>query len=170
MTPAAGGSRTAAYVATETAHTVRIFGTMDAKNGRYKMITKDEAIKAAETLKEWCGGKPCNNCPFGIKEDEGEYRCYFALGGFPARWKIPKACRWTKTDLELAKALKAVGAQVIVLTNTGVEWRSKSPAGTMTARPARPAPACTARGTRPARPACCRGASNHAGRRTNDLR
>lgn len=95
------------------------------------MITKDEAIKAAETLKEWCGGKLCNNCPFGIKEDEGEYRCYFALGGFPARWKIPKACRWTKTDLELAKALKAVGAQVIVLTNTGVEWRSKSPAGTI---------------------------------------
>ena len=45
------------------------------------MITKDEAIKAAETLKEWCGGKPCNNCPFGIKEDEGEYGCYFALGG-----------------------------------------------------------------------------------------
>lgn len=72
------------------------------------MITENEAIKAAEMLKEWCGGKLCNNCPFGIKEDEGEYRCYFALGGFPAMWKIPKACRWTDTDVELAKALKKV--------------------------------------------------------------
>lgn len=90
------------------------------------MITKDEAIKAAETMKEWCEGKLCNNCPFGIKEDEGEYRCYFALGGFPARWKIPKACRWTKTDLELAKALKKAGADKVFRTRTGefVLWQS----------------------------------------------
>lgn len=127
MTPAAGGNRTAAYVATGTAHTARIFGTKDAKNGRYKMITKDEAIKAAETLKEWCGGKLCNNCPFGIKEDEGEYRCYFALGGFPARWKIPKACRWTKTDLELAKALKKVGCTEVCRPkyNPIALWRAR---------------------------------------------
>lgn len=95
------------------------------------MITKDEAIKAAETLKEWCGGKLCNNCPFGIKEDEGEYRCYFALGGFPARWKIPKACRWTKTDLELAKVLKKAGSIKVFRARTEdrVLWESNNQLG-----------------------------------------
>ena len=38
MTPAAGGNRTTAYAAMATAHTARIFGTMDAKNGRNPMI------------------------------------------------------------------------------------------------------------------------------------
>lgn len=95
------------------------------------MITKDEAINAAETLKEWCGGKPCNNCPFGIKEDEGEYGCYFALGGFPARWKIPKPCRWTDTDVELAKALKKAGADKVLLLHICeyVIWESSNQRG-----------------------------------------
>lgn len=95
------------------------------------MVTKDEAIKAAEMLKEWREGHLCKACPFGKRMDVGEYRCYFASGCVPFGWNIPKPCRWTDTDVELAKALKAAGAQVIVLTNTGVEWRSKSPAGTI---------------------------------------
>ncbi len=89
------------------------------------MVTRDEAIKAAETLKEWCEGRSCNKCVFET------YDCAFRMGRTPSNWDIPKPCRWTDTDVELAKALKAAGAQVIVLTNTGVEWRSKSPAGTI---------------------------------------
>lgn len=89
------------------------------------MVTKDEAIKAAEMLKEWCEGQEkCTTCAFCDKD-----AC--RIRGFPERWDIKRSCRWTDTDVELAKALKAAGAQVIVLTNTGVEWRSKSPAGTI---------------------------------------
>lgn len=89
------------------------------------MITKDEAIKAAEMLQEWCEGQEkCTTCAFCDKD-----AC--RIRGFPERWDIKRLCRWTDTDVELAKALKAAGAQVIVLTNTGVEWRSKSPAGTI---------------------------------------
>lgn len=95
------------------------------------MITKDEAITAAGTLKEWCEGRLCKACPFGQRMNIGEYKCYFASGFVPLRWDIQKPCRWTDTDVELAKALKAAGAQVIVLTNTGAEWLSKSPAGTI---------------------------------------
>ena len=47
-------------------------------------------------------------------------------GGFPARWKIPKACRWTKTDLELAKALKKVGCIEVYRSkyNSIALWRT----------------------------------------------
>lgn len=73
------------------------------------MVTKNEAIKAAETLKEWCEGHLCKACPFGKRMDVGEYKCYFASECVPLRWNIPKPCRWTDTDVELAKALKKVG-------------------------------------------------------------
>lgn len=93
------------------------------------MVTKDEAIKAAETLKEWCNSLPCKLCPF--TKNGNSMGCIFRTPDIPIDWKFQKPCRWTDTDVELAKALKAAGAQVIVLTNTGVEWRSKSPAGTI---------------------------------------
>lgn len=90
------------------------------------MITKDEAIKAAETLKEWCEGHLCKACPFGKRMDVGEYRCYFASGFIPLGWAIQKPCRWTKTDLEMAKALKKAGADKVFRTRTGefVLWQS----------------------------------------------
>ena len=73
------------------------------------MVTKDEAIKAAETLKEWCIKNNCESCPFFIAGNVKNPECIFALGGVPGVLKIPKLCRWTDTDVELAKALKKVG-------------------------------------------------------------
>lgn len=67
------------------------------------MITKDEAIKAAEMLQEWCEGQEkCTTCAFCDKD-----AC--RIRGFPERWDIKRLCRWTDTDVELAKALKKVG-------------------------------------------------------------
>ena len=66
------------------------------------MVTRDEAIKAAETLKEWCEGRSCNKCVFET------YDCAFRMGRTPSNWDIPKPCRLTDTDVELAKALKKV--------------------------------------------------------------
>ena len=71
------------------------------------MVTKDEAIKAAEMLKEWCDGLPCKCCPF--TRNGSSMGCIFRASEVPINWKIPKPCRWTDTDVELAKALKKAG-------------------------------------------------------------
>ena len=71
------------------------------------MATKDEAIKAVETLKEWCDGLACRYCPF--TNSKNSIGCIFRNDSIPTDWKLPKTCRWTDTDVELAKALKKVG-------------------------------------------------------------
>lgn len=95
------------------------------------MVTKDEAIKAAEMLKEWCEGHLCKACPFGERMDVGEYKCYFASGCVPFGWNIPKPCRWTDTDVELAKALKKAGADKVLRIRISeyVVWESSDQRG-----------------------------------------
>lgn len=89
------------------------------------MVTRDEAIKAAETLKKWCEGRSCNKCVFET------YECAFRMGRTPSNWDIPKPCRWTDTDVELAKALKKAGAdKVLRIRISGyVVWESSDQRG-----------------------------------------
>lgn len=82
-------------------------------------MTENEAIKAAETLKNWCSGKSCDRCVF--------YRnkCTVARD-IPSLWNTQKRCRWTETDLELAKALKKVGCTEVYRPkyNPIASWRN----------------------------------------------
>lgn len=67
------------------------------------MVTKDEVIKAAETLKEWCEQTPCDQCP----HDNGS--CCSLRGRDPALWDLPKPSRWSDADVQMAKAMKMYG-------------------------------------------------------------
>lgn len=89
------------------------------------MVTRDEAIKAAETLKEWCEGRSCNKCVFET------YECALMMGRNPSNWDIPKPCRWTDTDVELAKALKKAGADKVLRIRISeyVVWESSDQRG-----------------------------------------
>lgn len=68
------------------------------------MVTKDEAIKAAKTLKEWCNNqRRCCECSFG-----GEEYCGLEFT-MPSEWIIPKPSRWSDADVQMAKAMKMYG-------------------------------------------------------------
>lgn len=67
------------------------------------MVTKDEVIKAAKTLKEWCDQIPCDQCPY----DNGS--CCSLRGRDPALWDLPKPSRWSDADVQMAKAMKMYG-------------------------------------------------------------
>ena len=67
------------------------------------MVTKDEAIKAAETLKEWCEQTPCSQCPY----ESGS--CCSLRVRYPSLWDLPKPRRWSDADVQMAKALKMYG-------------------------------------------------------------
>ena len=89
------------------------------------MVTKDEAIKAAEMLKEWCAGqKKCTTCAFCDK-----VAC--SIMGFPEHWDIEKPCRWTDIDVELAKVLKKAGSIKVLKARTEdrVLWESNNQRG-----------------------------------------
>lgn len=84
------------------------------------MITENEAIKAAEMLKEWCDGLACTRCPFtrnGIATG-----CIFRHHDLPNQWKIPNPRRWTDDDIQLAKILKKLGVFQISYSSTGRPW------------------------------------------------
>ena len=93
------------------------------------MVTKDEAIKAAGTLKEWCDGLACRCCPF--TDSKNSMGCIFRNDSIPTDWKLPKTCRWTDTDVELAKALKKAGADKVLLLHICecVIWESSNQRG-----------------------------------------
>lgn len=95
------------------------------------MVTKDEAINAAETLKEWCIKNNCERCPFCKAGNAKNPGCIFALGNIPGVLKLPKLCRWTDTDVELAKALKKAGADKVLRTciSEYVVWESSDQRG-----------------------------------------
>lgn len=83
------------------------------------MITENEAFKAAEMLKEWCGGLQCKCCPF--TRNGSSMGCIFRAS-VPTNWKIPKPCRWTDDDIQLAKILKKLGVYKISYSNIGGPW------------------------------------------------
>ena len=89
------------------------------------MVTKDEAIKAAETLKEYCAeqGDDHKGCAFWRNEWCNLWMCT------PCDWCIPKASRWTDTDVELAKALKKAGADKVLHICECVVWESSNQRG-----------------------------------------
>ena len=78
-------------------------------------------IDAANLLKEHCEKnfreKECD-CPFNFGDDG-----ICIIGDLcPDAWEVPKLNRWTPEDVELAKALKVVGAKVIYKTLGSVYW------------------------------------------------
>ena len=77
------------------------------------MVTKDEVIKAAKTLKEWCGQISCDQCPY----ESGS--CCSLRGRDPALWDIPKPCRWSDADVQMAKAMKMYGYASVERLATG---------------------------------------------------
>ena len=83
------------------------------------MIAEDEAIKAAETLKEWCKGRMCRDCKFFIRNLND---CTFHQNGNPEDWHIPKPRRWTNGDIQLAKILKRLGVRRISYSSAGRPW------------------------------------------------
>lgn len=93
------------------------------------MVTKNEAIKAAEMLKEWCDGLPCKCCPF--TRNGSSMGCIFRASEVPINWKIPKPCRWTDIDVELAKVLKKAGSIKVFRARTEdrVLWESNNQLG-----------------------------------------
>lgn len=86
------------------------------------MVTKDEAIKAAETLQKYCAeqGEDHEGCAFWRNGWCNLWMCT------PRDWRIPRTSRWTDTDVKLAKALKKAGADKVFRTRTGefVLWQS----------------------------------------------
>ena len=82
-----------------------------------KVITENEAIKAAEMLKEWCDGLACTRCAFtrnGVATG-----CIFRHHDLPNQWKIPNPRRWTDDDIQLAKILKKLGVFQISYSSDG---------------------------------------------------
>ena len=70
------------------------------------MSEMQEVSKAVEVLKQYCVSRTCGDCVFG--SIFGPLCTLSTLNGIsPANWDIPKPCRWTQADLQLAKALKA---------------------------------------------------------------
>ena len=88
------------------------------------MVTKDEAIKAAETLKEWCEQTPCDQCPY----KSGSW-CALRVR-YPNEWKIPKPRRWSDADVQMAKAMKMYGYKsaerreegALVVRSSKISW------------------------------------------------
>lgn len=89
------------------------------------MITDNDAIKAAETLKEWCKGRMCRDCKFLIRNFND---CTFRQNGTPEDWHIPKPRRWTNDDIQLAKALKNFGVNEIT-SGTLHRWNTVNSCG-----------------------------------------
>ena len=89
-------------------------------------MTYEENMKlvdAAIMLREYC------------KSDDGKCgKCIFfdssgcAIYETPRFWSLPIITRWTPEDVALAKALKAVGAELIYRSgkNEAVYWRGNS--------------------------------------------
>lgn len=82
------------------------------------MMTEKEALQAAEFLRKWCMGRPCEGCVFQ------RYNC--GIGSrIPANWTIPKRRRWSDADIELAESLMAFGYEKVVKepdTRTYTTW------------------------------------------------
>lgn len=78
------------------------------------MVTKDEAIKAAETLKEWCKRRYCGNCEFYSEDGNCIFREHPA-----SLWHIPKPRRWSDADVQMAKAMKMYGYESVERLATG---------------------------------------------------
>lgn len=73
-------------------------------------MTEKEALQAAESLRKWCRGKPCEQCVF-----QGD-NC--GIGSrIPAKWTIPKRRRWSDADVALASALIKNGYEMISSVN-----------------------------------------------------
>lgn len=72
------------------------------------MVTKEEAIKAVETLKDYCKKheENCKDCVFYSGW------CVFWASS-PGNWTIPKQRRWSDADVAMAKALKMYGYTMV---------------------------------------------------------
>lgn len=90
------------------------------------MINEQDAIKAAETLKEWCKGRMCRDCKFRIRNFND---CTFRKNGTPKDWHIPNPHRWTDDDVQLAKVLKNLGVYSITYSSNKKPWWQTSWAG-----------------------------------------
>lgn len=77
------------------------------------MVKEEDVIKAAETIKEWCKGRSCQECMFPEKE------CGLNAH-VPCWWKIPKPHRWSDKDVALASALIKNGYEMISSVNDAV--------------------------------------------------
>ena len=91
------------------------------------MINEQDAIKAAETLKEWCKGRVCRDCKFRIRNFND---CTFRQNRTPEDWHIPKPRHWTDDDIQLAKVLSKVGV-ISYDTATGAWWFTKNTGGNL---------------------------------------
>ena len=78
---------------------------MRRENTRAK--SENEAIKAAETLREWCKQTPCGQCPY----ESGRF-CSLRMR-YPSLWNLPQPRRWSDADVVLAKALIENGYDMI---------------------------------------------------------
>ena len=87
-------------------------------------------IDAANILKEHCNKnyretEKCD-CPFAI----GDYIC--DIGDIcPKDWEVPKLCRWTPSDVALAKALKDAGVKVIYRSRCTLYWDNINSCGVL---------------------------------------
>lgn len=88
------------------------------------MATKEEAIKALETLKEWCKGNHCSDCVF----NDATRSCIFCEGHTPGLWKVPNPRRWSDAEIAMAKALKMYGYTTVECCRDG-QFLSKNGKG-----------------------------------------
>lgn len=79
------------------------------------MVSRNEAIKAADILQDYCGQwVDCYGCPF-VKEAN----CGLKFTT-PYKWHIPLPHRWTDKDVALASALIKNGYEMISSVNDSV--------------------------------------------------
>lgn len=77
------------------------------------MMTEKEALQAAEFLRKWCKGRPCEGCVF--------HRYHCTMGStMPSKWELPKTRRWSDADVALASALIKNGYEMISSVNDSV--------------------------------------------------
>ena len=87
-------------------------------------------VEAAKVLMEYgksrANGTRVFTCPGCLFQRINEGGC--CLKSCPCDWTIPTVTRWAPEDVALAKALKAVGAELIYRSgkNEAVYWRGNS--------------------------------------------
>lgn len=86
------------------------------------MLTDIEAIKMAEGLKNYCDGRDCEECVFGRVG-----QCCIDTEGSPCYWVLPS--RWSKRDVDLAKALKAFGVTNVRRVSRVSAWEDDEKMG-----------------------------------------
>ena len=74
------------------------------------MTTENDAIKAVNTLKQFCKEQRCDTCLFMGGQ------CAFWKRS-PTNWVVPKSKRWSDADVALAKALIKNGYETIFPAN-----------------------------------------------------